>query len=187
MARPGRPDAVVLSHPRGKVADHQKSAFSFGRITQEGQYALILVITIDPFEAIRIKFLGMEGWLGPVKRIEIPHPAPQALMRRPLEQIPIQAGIVVPFPPLAEFSSHKEQFLPWLHVLIAEEQAQVGKLLPPVSGHLANERSFAVNHLVMRKGQNEIFSVGVKRPKGEFRMMKTAVDGVPAKVSQAVM
>ena len=68
----------------------------------------------------------------------------------PLEQVPLQLGVGVPFVPLAKFPAHEEEFFAGVRPHIGVEQPQVGELLPHVSGHLVEEGLFAVDHFVVR-------------------------------------
>ena len=55
------------------------------------------------------------------------------------EEVPIQALVMVPFPPLSQFTPHEEQFLARLGLHVAQKKPQIGELLPIVPGHLAQE------------------------------------------------
>ena len=79
-------------------------------------------------------------------------------MARKFEQVPVEAAVVVPFAPLAELAAHEQQLLAGLGEHVAEQQPQVGELLPVVAGHLAEQRAFAVDDLVVRQRQNEVLA-----------------------------
>ncbi len=68
---------------------------------------------------------------------------------------------MVPFLSLAELAAHEEKLLAGLGVHVAEQDAQVGELLPVVTGHLAEQRSLAVHDLVVGEGQHEVLVEGV--------------------------
>jgi hypothetical protein len=54
------------------------------------------------------------------------------------EQVPVQAGVVVPFAALRELAAHEQQLLARVAPHEAVEQAQVGELLPASPGILAS-------------------------------------------------
>src|ERR1700722_3170616 len=87
------------------------------------------------------------------------------------EEIPLEAGIVVPLRPLAEFVAHEQQLLSWVAEHETVEKAQVCEFLPVVARHLANHGAFAIDDFVMREGQNKIFSEGVDQAEGDFVLM----------------
>ena len=60
----------------------------------------------------------------------------QSLMGLVLEEVPLKGLVVVPFPPLAKLTSHKQGFFTRLTVHITQKQTEVSKLLPIVPGHL---------------------------------------------------
>ena len=72
----------------------------------------------------------------------------------------------------------KEQLLPRVRPHPAEEQAQVGELLPAVAGHLGDERALAVHHLVVRQRQHEALGEGVPERERELVVVVAAVDRI---------
>ena len=70
-------------------------------------------------------------------------------MRVVLEQVPVQASIVIPFGSLRELAAHEHQLLAWVRVHVRIQQPQIGKLLPLATGHLLQERSLTVHDLVV--------------------------------------
>ena len=102
-------------------------------------------------------------------------------------QVPVEARLVVPLPPLAELAAHEEQLLSRRRPLIAKEQAQVGTLLPFVAGHLGDQRSLSVHHLVVAQGQDEILVKGVEAAKGEKVVVEAAVHRVALHVVERIV
>ena len=74
----------------------------------------------------------------------------------------------------------KSSFLAGLPVHVAEQQAQVGELLPVVARHLPEQRALAVHHLVVRERQHEVLVEGVEHPEGDLVVVPLAVDRVLA-------
>ena len=116
-----------------------------------------LSLAVDPFESGGIVIEYVHGRLAAIEAVQLLHPGLHAAMNLVLQHMPFQAGVVSPLAHLAEFAAHEEQFLAGLRVHVSEQQAQVGELLPFVAGHLADQRSLAVNDFVVRKRQHEIF------------------------------
>jgi hypothetical protein len=48
--------------------------------------------------------------------IEVAHPAAQPLVERLVEQVPVEAGVDVPFEPLPELAAHEHQLLARMRV-----------------------------------------------------------------------
>ena len=90
--------------------------------------------------------------------VQILNEAPQSGMERIVEQVPVEAMVVVPLAPLAEFAAHEHQLLARMGVHVAVERAQRRGLLPVVARHLSEHRSLAVHDLVVRKRQDEILA-----------------------------
>ena len=70
---------------------------------------------------------------APVLRVEVAHPPLQALMPRIFEQVPVEAGVVGPFLPLAEFVTHEHELLARQGEHVAVKNPQVGALFRVVS------------------------------------------------------
>src|ERR1700681_1520470 len=101
--------------------------------------------------------------------------------------MPVQAMVFAEFAALRELLAYEEQLLAGMRVLIAIEQAEVGKLLPQVAGHFVEERVLAVNDFVMGEGQNEIFGEGVEQRKGQLVLLIFAVDRVGGEIGKGVV
>ncbi len=108
-------------------------------------------------------------------------------MRLKLQQMPIQADIMVPFTPLAKFTSHENQFLSWLGKHVAKQNPKVCKLLPAISRHLIQERALTMNHLIVRKRQHVVFRKGIKPAEGQLLMVMLAVDWIASQVSERIV
>ena len=93
---------------------------------------------------------------------------------------------MVPLVPLAELAAHEQQLLAGLRVHVAVEQAQVGELLPVVARHLAEERAFAVDDLVVRERQHEVLVEGVEHAERELAVVILAVDRDRAACTRSV-
>ena len=92
--------------------------------------------------------------------------------------MPVEAAVVVPLAALAKLAAHKDELLAGVAEHPAEHQPQVRRLLPAIAGHLFQQRTLAVDHLVVREGQHEIFRVGIPHAEGELVVAVLAVDRV---------
>ena len=66
-----------------------------------------------------------------------------------VEQPPVQRAALGPLRLLGELAAHEQQLLARVRPHEGEVGAQVGQLLPPVAGHLAQQRALAVDDLVV--------------------------------------
>src|SRR5207302_7493271 len=99
------------------------------------------VVAVDPLEARLVEVQLVERRLASVEPVHILHPFLQALVRRVLEQVPVQALVVVPLPPLSELSTHKKQLLARLRIHVAEKQTKIVELLTVIAVHLSDARA----------------------------------------------
>ncbi len=129
----------------------------------------------------------MEGLLLPIQPVKIRYPVLKTFVERIVQQTPVEAHVMIPLVPLPEFPSHEEEFFPGLSIHVSQKQPEIRELLPVIAGHLPQERPLAVNDLVMRQGQNEVFVIGVQEPKGEAVVMVLPVHGVFLHVLQGVV
>ena len=79
-----------------------------------------------------------------------------------LLEVPVEALVVTPFLPLAEFAALEEQFFSGMGPHQRVEHPQIGEFLPHVSGHLAKQGAFSVHDLIVAEDQDEMFVEGVE-------------------------
>src|SRR5580704_7445639 len=180
-------DAITGAHDRRKIAYADELSATGRRDTHEGDHVLIGIVVIDPLETRRLVVFFAQRRLGAIDTVEIADQALNAAMVGLVEQIPIETGVVIPFAPLAKLSPHKENFFPRARPHVAEQRAQVGELLPAITGHLVEQRALSVNDLVVGQRQHKIFEPGVDKSEGQIAMMKSAKDRLLAKVVERVM
>jgi hypothetical protein len=172
------PYPVAVTRNGCEIACDDQEVFGQTPFAKQANNTILRVIAVDPLKASRIKIDLIKGGLFPVDSVYIGHPALNAFMMGIFGQVPIQAAFMIPFVPLAEFSTHKKEFLGWLGIHITKEKTKIGKLLPVVPRHLSQEGSLSIDHLIVRKGQNEILMKGVKHAKGQFIVVIFPVNGV---------
>src|SRR5262249_60109933 len=97
-------------------------------------------------------------------------------VRRPLQKVPVKRMIVSPFALLAELAAHEQKLL----ARMAEHEtvigAQVGKTLPLIARHAADERTLAVHDLVVGERQNEILEESVVQPEQNLTVVIPTID-----------
>ena len=151
---------MVPGHRR-EVAHHQDHVLGGHPLADEADDALLHVVAVDPLKAGGGEVLAEEGRLVPVSAVQVFHPSGERRVPGVVQQVPFQGRLVVPFGPLAELPPHEEQLLARLAVHVAQQQPQVGELLPVVPRHLGQEGPLAVDHFVVGQGQDEILRKGV--------------------------
>src|SRR6266850_1285614 len=122
-----------------------------------------------------------------IEPVEITAPALHAGVQRILQHVPLEALLVLPLAPLAEFPAHEQQLLARMGPHVAEQQPQAGELLPLIPGHLADERALAVHHLIVRQRQDEVLVEGVPEAEGEAAVVILAVQGILLEVLEDVV
>ena len=115
------------------------------------------------------------------------HQSAQSIVPRQIQEMPVEALIVIPFVPLTKFAAHEEQFLARLTIHPRVKHPEIGKLLPFVARHFRNERPFAVHNFVVTEDENEMLLKGVEQREGNVAVMKTAIDRIETRVLQEVM
>ena len=108
-------------------------------------------------------------------------------MVRQVEQPPVERAFLAPLRFLGELRAHEEQLLAGVRPHEAQVGAQVGQLLPPVAGHLAQQRALAVHHLVVADRQAVVLGVGVDHRERHLVMVVTAVDRLALHVVERVV
>ena len=145
------------------------------------------VVVLDPLEGGGVLVPLVQRGQRPVARVEVAQPRGDARVLGPGEVGPVEAVLVVPLALGRELGAHEEQLPSRLRVLHAEQQPEVGELLPPVARHLGEQRSLAVHDLVVRERQDEVLRPRVHRPERDLAVVVTAVDRVAFEVLQRVV
>ena len=104
-----------------------------------------------------------------------------------LQQMPVEAAVVVPLAALSELIAHKQQFFTREGEQPAVVGAQVGKLLPGIPRHAVENRFFAVYDLVMGERQHEVLGVVIEHAEGHFVVMVAAMHRIELHVIQGVV
>ena len=103
------------------------------------------------------------------------------------EQVPIDARVVVPLAPLADFLAHENQLFTGARPHVRKQRALIRELAQAIAGHLREHRAFAVHDFVMRERQHKIFAPRVEQAEGQIAMVVAAVDGIEREVLERVM
>ena len=91
----------------------------------------------------------IQSGLRMIHPVQFAHRALNAPMAVILQQMPGEFGIVIPFRRLPEFTAHEQQFFSGMAPHEAEIGAQIGKSLPVITRHAAEQGILAVHHFVM--------------------------------------
>src|SRR5258708_16579041 len=180
-------NAIAGAHDRREVTYADQPATARRSDSHEGNHVLVGVVGIDPLETRRLMVSLPQSRLSAINAIEIADQVLDATMVGLVKQIPIKAGVVIPFAPLAKRAAHEESLFARSRPHVTEQRAQVGELLPSIAGHLVEQRAFAVNDLVVRKRQHEVFVPRVHQSKRQIAVMKSAVDRSVAEVVERIV
>src|SRR6266536_4811114 len=101
--------------------------------------------------------------------------------------MPVESLRVIPLLPLPKFASHNDELFTRVSPHVTIEGTQVGKLLPQVPRHFREQRSFAVDHLIMREREYKVFVIRVHQRKSDTVLMIAPVDWIEAHVVQHIV
>ncbi len=169
-----------------EIADRHHVAAVFC-LTQKGNHAVVGIVALDPLKAIVGEVQLVQGWFAGAEGVEVGDQALDALVRRKLQQMPLQIVPDVPLAAVAELHPHKQSFLAGVGKHVAVKAAQVGKLIPVVAGHFTRHRAFAVYHLIVGERQHEVFAEGVPNAEGDEVVVKLAEPRVHVEIVQHVV
>ena len=141
----------------------------------------------DPAEPAGLHILFVQGRKRAVHAVEVTHQTLHTGMGRLVLQVPRQAPAIGPFRRLCKLTPHEQQLLARVGPHQAVKRAQVGKLLPGVARHLAQQRTLAVHHLIVREGKHKVFAEGVHQPESQQVLVVVAVHRIQAHVVQRIV
>src|SRR6266508_3860095 len=108
-------------------------------------------------------------------------------MPRLLEKMPVERMVMAPFVFLAELAAHEQELLAGMAEHEAVISAQIGKALPLIARHAAENRTLAVHDFVMGERQDEVLEERVMQTKKDLAVMMLAVDRVFADIIERVV
>ena len=140
---------MLFINQRREIADHQKRLLRLLRLAGEHQHVLVGGNIIDPGKALRIVIQLVQGGMLPAEMVQRLYILPHVSMILVLQQIPLQAFLLVPLVEGGELLSHEQKLLARMHHHEAVGRPQIVQLGIPVARHLAHQRGLPMDHLVM--------------------------------------
>src|SRR5258707_6972432 len=101
--------------------------------------------------------------------------------------MPIERMVMAPFAFLTELAAHEQELLAGVTEHEPVIGAQIGKALPLVARHAAENRTLAVHDLVMGERQDEVLEERVVQAKKDLAVMMPPVDRIFADVFERVV
>jgi len=175
-------DEVAFADDWSGVHDDGEKIGGIFSAPKERENAVVGVIGVEPFEPVPVEIDLMERGLGGVEPVKVRDKTKDAPVGVMLQEMPIHAASFTPFLTLGKFLTHEKEFLAGMGVLIGEQEAEIGKLLPEVARHFVQERLFSVNNFVVGKREKEIFAEGVEKRESETVVLVLAVNGIGGKI-----
>ena len=97
------------------------------------------ILVIHPFKTGGHEVELMQRRRGPVEPVQVAHQPLYTRMSWIVQQMPVQALVMVPFARLGKFAAHEQQLLAGVAEHEAQVGTQIGELLPRIAGHLAQQ------------------------------------------------
>src|SRR5262249_9790048 len=121
---------IVRTRYWREVADHQQRRVGSLPLAQEAHYTALSIIALDPGKAPWLTIPLVQHRSLAIELVQVHDPLLEPGMRSALEQMPVEARLVVPLSPLAKLPAHEEEFFAGLGIHIAQQEAEGGVLLP---------------------------------------------------------
>ena len=155
--------------------------------SQPGEHAAFGIMHDQPLEPGILAIEFVQSWYRPIKTIEITDQSLHTRMPGVLEKMPIKRMIMAPFVLLAELAAHEQELLAGVTEHEAIIGAQIGKALPFITRHTAENRTLAMHDLIMGERQNEVLEKCVVQAEKDLAVMMLAVDRILADVFERVV
>src|SRR5262249_44123326 len=132
-------DAIILARYWRKVAGDDCKLVRIAPAPGIREDTLGSVCGVDPRETVGLAIEAVKRRCAAIEPIEIAQQASHSLMVGVGQQLPIEAAIGVPLALLSKLTTHEQQLLAGMGPHEAEIGAQIGKALPAVARHLADQ------------------------------------------------
>ena len=110
---------------------------------------MAIVATVNPLKPRFSKVLSVEGGFGFVEGVEGGRESLEPLMGWVSEKLPFEIAPDIPLTPLTKFHAHEQGFLAGMGKHVGVETANVGELLPLITGHFTDDVALAMDHFIM--------------------------------------
>ena len=181
-----RAEAVaVVRH--GREVDYSNHAVIVRVAPLVNKYILQIVVRNKPFKALPVVIYLMHCGIVFVNAVERGHELFEIGVRGIIEHAPIEFLCEVPLVELSEFRAHKQQLFAGVREHVSKEVAHSRKLHVVISGHFIYKRTFAVDHFVVRNGQNKVFRKRVNHGERNGVVMVLTENGIDLDVRQRVV
>src|SRR6201987_3110605 len=110
-----RSNSIEIPRNRGRIY-HKQNGRAVFCLANKAEHAVVGVVEINPFETKIGVVVLPESRLALIQVIQVLYQFSQTVMEWILKQMPVEALIMVPFRPLAEFTSHEEQFFAGMRI-----------------------------------------------------------------------
>src|SRR6266516_44442 len=107
QARPRDADAVVADDAGQEMTDDEDRWLVASAFAQESEHLIVVVVAVDPLETGRLAVAFVQRGQLRVSLVEVAHPVLDATVGWLVEQMPVEALVVIPFAPLAELAAHE--------------------------------------------------------------------------------
>ena len=100
-------NTVVLPDDWRKIKHEEQFFAGISTAPQETYDAPLMIIAVDPCKTPGIEVQFKQRRLTAIKSVQVAHPASQFRVKGRIQQMPVEACVVIPFRPLAEFTAHE--------------------------------------------------------------------------------
>ena len=104
-----------------------------------------------------------------------------------IKQVPLKLGVGVPLVELTDLTAHEHQLLAGMSDHIGYKATDALELLVVAAGHFIDERTLAVNDLVVRDGQHEVLGERVNHAEGKGVVMIISPQGIERNVGKHIV
>ena len=150
----------------GKVADHQDLPVPVVD-PAIGQNAHVPGVGLHPLEPVPVHVVLPQGSGFQIQVVQIPDKLLHLAVAVIAQQQPIQLLGVPPLHELGKFGAHEQELFAGMGHHIHIQRPEVGELLVVLPRHFVDEGLFAVDHLVVAQGQDEVLRKGVGHGEGQ--------------------
>lgn len=129
-------EAVVVADHRREV-EYAQNLVSVVVLTHKAHDGIVGIVAPDPFKACVVVVDFPERGVFLVQVVQNLHHLQELAMAIPADEVPVKRTLLVPFAELPELVAHEVEFLARVRILESVGEAEVCKLLPVVTRHLA--------------------------------------------------
>src|SRR5690606_530587 len=129
----------MASRRRRKITNYNEQVLTVVTLPLINDNTVFAIAIVYPLKTFKLKSILIQGSLCLIQCIKVFYHLLYAFVHIILKQVPVEAGIVIPFRCLAKLATHKQQLRARMSKHITKKRSNIGEALPFIARHASHQ------------------------------------------------